>query len=124
MQPIQKTLKLHKTKYYELHLNIINNFLPVQMTPKEIEVLSIFMSFDGELAEKARFGSTARKLVKEKMKITTAGLSNYMRTLKEKGFITGEDETNYNILPILIPEKEEQIYMFKFINFGDDRGNR
>lgn len=124
MQPIQKTLKLHKNKYYELHLNIINNFLPVQMTPKEIEVLSIFMSFDGELAEKARFGSTARKLVKEKMGITTAGLSNYMRTLKEKGFIIGEDENSYVILPILIPEKEEQIYMFKFINFGDDRGNR
>lgn len=34
--------------YYIRHLSIINPFLPVELTPKEREVLGTFMSFKGE----------------------------------------------------------------------------
>ncbi|MHA1197729.1 MAG: hypothetical protein ACTSQF_00030 [Candidatus Heimdallarchaeaceae archaeon] len=69
------------------------------------------MSFTGILAED-RFGATARKKVKTTMKLSNAGLSNYMRTLKDKGFIT----TN-KILPILFPENGSQLYQFKLTNY-------
>lgn len=114
MQPIQKTLKLKKDKYYEMHLAIVNNFLPVKLTDMEIVVLAKFMTFEGDIA-KDRFGASARKMVKEQLGLSSAGLSNYTISLGKKGFVSEAG----NILPILIPEKEEQIYQFKLINFGE-----
>lgn len=120
MQPIQKTLKLSKDQYYQLHLSIVNSFLPIKMTEMEMKVLAKFMTLDGDIA-KERFGASARKMVKEQLGLSSAGLSNYIISLTKNGFIL---ENKKDILPILIPEKEEQVYMFKLINFGDDRGNR
>jgi len=108
---IKKELTLSAIEYYNTHLQLINPLLPVHMTPKEIEVLANFMSFTGLLAED-RFGTTAKKKVKEKMKLSNAGLSNYMRTLKDKGFVK-ED----SILPILFPENGSQLYQFKLVNY-------
>lgn len=113
MQPIQKILKLNKNSYYETHLSIINTLLPVKMTPKEIEVLARFMALEGDIA-KQRFGASAKKIVKEQLELSSAGLSNYMISLNDKGFINKE---TMEILPILIPDNEEQVYMFKLVNF-------
>lgn len=121
MQPIQKTLKLNKEKYYETHLAIINSLLPIKMTDMEIKVIARFMSFRGDIAAQ-RFGASAKKIVKEQLDLSSAGLSNYMRSLTEKGFLIKKAD-DIVILPILIPAQEEQVYMFKLINFGDDRGN-
>ena len=110
---VRKILKLDTVGYYATHLKIINPLLPVQLTPKEIEILANFMSLNGSISSN-RFGSTARKIVKEKMEISTAGVSNYMRSLKDKGFITDDI-----ILPILFPENGEQLYQIKLINYDD-----
>lgn len=85
------------------------------MTDMEATVLAEFMTLEGDIA-KDRFGTSARKIVKQKLGLSSAGLSNYMKTLNEKGFIIN-DKTE--ILPILIPDKEEQVYQFKLINFGE-----
>ena len=93
------------------HLEIINPLLPVSLTPKEIEVLSSFMSLQGDIS-KDRFGTTARKMVQQSVGLSVAGMSNYMKSLKSKGFITGN-----KILPILFPTNGEQDYQFKLVNY-------
>ncbi len=107
---IKKVLKLGSLEYYNTHLQIINPLLPIHLTPKEIEVLAYFMSFDGVM-EVDRFGTTARKIVKEKLNLSNAGISNYMKSLKTKGFISDND-----ILPILFPSNGTEQYQFKLVN--------
>jgi hypothetical protein len=108
---IKKVLKLDTLQYYNTHLQIINPLLPKHLTLKEIEFLANFMSFDGTIAND-RFGTTARKIVKTQMKISNAGVSNYMRSLKDKGFV--KDDI---ILPLLFPDPNHQEYDFTLINY-------
>ncbi len=110
MKVIKKQLILSNEEYYLKHLAIINNFLPIKLTPKEIEVLANFMILEGDIASD-RFGTTARKIVMSKMNIVTAGISNYIRSLKQKGFIIDN-----KVLPILFPESKNQMYNFKLSN--------
>ena len=97
--------------FLNTHLQVINVFLPVKLTPKEIEVVASFMSLDGTISED-RFGTTARKMVRKRLKLSPGGLGNYLRTLKEKGFI-GEKDNQQQFLPLLYPAGEEQLYQFK-----------
>jgi hypothetical protein len=117
MTPIQKVLRLTKYDYYEKHLSLVNPLLPIQLTPMEIKVLSRFMALEGDIAQ-YRFGTGARKIVKDNLGLSTAGLSNYMGSLTEKGFLVKRGEDQMDILPILFPDKSEQTYMFKLINVG------
>ena len=112
MKVISKSISLDSSDYYKRHLYIINPMLPIQLTDKEIDVLSTFMSFTGDLA-KEPFSTTGRKIVKEKLSLSLGGLGNYLRSLKSKGFILGEDKLY--ILPLLIPEPDVQIYNFRLI---------
>jgi DNA-binding MarR family transcriptional regulator len=111
MSIIRKTLLLDKHRYFEKHLLIINQMLPVQMTPKEAEVLAAFMSLEGDIA-KDPFGTSGRKLVREQVKISQGGLGNYLDQLKSKGFII-EKNKGLKVLPILMPDRIEQLYQFK-----------
>lgn len=108
---IKKVLKLSTLEYYNTHLQLINPLLPEHLTPKEIEFLSHFMSFNGTIAQD-RFGTTARNMVKTSMGLSNAGISNYMNSLRIKKFINGN-----TILPILFPDEKEQVYHFKLIDF-------
>lgn len=112
MKIISKSISLDNYNYNKKHLYIINPMLPIQMTDKEIEVLSAFMSLSGDLANEP-FSTTGRKIVKEKLSLSLGGLGNYLRSLKSKGFILGEDKLH--ILPLLIPEPDVQIYNFRLI---------
>ena len=111
MAIIRKALKLKKEDYFKKHLLIINHILPVQMTNKEAEVLAAFMSLEGDIANDP-FGTSGRKIVKERVNISSGGLGNYLDQLKSKKFIY-EEEGKLKILSILIPEKKVQEYQFK-----------
>jgi hypothetical protein len=116
MKIIQKgIIGLKDAQYYIYHLSIINTFLPVELTPKEREVLGTFMSFKGELAEKDRFGTTFRKEVKTKLSMSDGGLSNHLTSLKSKGAIQENLQGIMQIVPILIPEEKQQFYQFKIV---------
>lgn len=119
MKEIKKQLKLDNDEYYETHLSLVNCLLPeaVKMTPKEICVMARFMSLKGDIAIQ-RFGPTAKKIVKENLKLSAAGLSNYMSSLTIKGLLIKKGDL-IEISPILFPEPDEQIYMFKLVNFGE-----
>lgn len=114
MQPITKIQRLNKSDYYETHLSIINALLPKKLTPMEISVLGAFMSIEGELAS-SRFGTTARKLVREKLNLSHGGLGNYLKSLTTKGYISNNMTS---IIPLVIPASEEQTYNFKLINLS------
>lgn len=114
MEEIKKALRLNKTSYYETHLNLLNCLLPKTMTPMEVKVLASFMSLEGPVAQ-YRFGPAAKKIVRQQLDISPAGLSNYIGSLTAKGFLINQSGV-ITILPILIPKSDEQVYMFKLIN--------
>lgn len=114
MEVIAKGFKLGSEKYHELHLSLINCILPKKMTPKEVEVIAAFMSLKGDI-KVDQFGATARKIVRDRLGLSYAGLSNHMSSLLEKGFLI-EREGRIIILPLLIPEKKIQLYQFKLEN--------
>ena len=116
MKIIQKGIVwLKDAQYYIYHLSIINPFLPIELTPKEREVLGTFMSFKGDLAEKDRFGTTFRKEVKKMLSISDGGLSNHLSALKSKGAIREELGSLIQIAAILLPEEKQQFYQFKIV---------
>lgn len=111
---IQKSiLEIQGAQYYIHHLSIINPFLPVELTPKEREVLGTFMSFKGETADKDRFGTTFRKDVKSMLNMSDGGLSNHLSSLKSKGAIKEELGGVITVAAILLPEENQQFYQFK-----------
>lgn len=110
---IKKTLELENQEYYEKHLQVINAVLPEQMTSKEIEVLASFMALEGEIAEEDRFGTYCRKKVKSLKNLSNGGLANYIRILKEKGFIKVGENGEYEIPFFLFPQPTAQQYEFK-----------
>ena len=114
MNTLKKQLKLPKHKYYMKHLSIVNIFLPVQITPKEVEVLAAFMSLDGDIA-KQRFGTSARKIVMEQLGVKPGGLGNYLKSLQSKGFLIKDGTHKFKILSLLNPDSSTQNYMFQLI---------
>lgn len=114
MEIKKKLLRLPKIEYYKTHLSIVNCVLPVKMTPKELEILATFLSLEGDIA-RYRFGPSAKKIVMKELNLKPAGLSNHMSSLLEKGFLKKVGDI-VEILPILIPNKEEQQYLFKIVN--------
>jgi len=112
MKALSKKLVLNTKDYYIVHLSIINALIPGnKLTPKEIEVLASFMMLQGDIAQD-RFGSTAKKLIRLNLNISDAGLSNYIKSLKTKGFIS----KNNAILQMLIPNDVSQDYYLQVIN--------
>jgi DNA-binding MarR family transcriptional regulator len=107
---LRKQLRLKRQGYYEVHLQLVNALLPVKLTPKEVEVLAAFMSLDGDIG-RDRFGTTARKMIKEKLGLSDGGLGNYLKALKEKGFVK-DGEVN----KLLGADEKEQVYIFKLVN--------
>lgn len=112
MKKITKVLKLNEVEFYQKHLEIVNAMLPVKLTPKEIEVLGNFLSLKGQIAEEDRFGTSCRKIIKERMDLKDGGLGNYIKSLKDKKFII-EGKKGLEILPFLMIDDDTVVYMFK-----------
>lgn len=121
MKIIQKSIVISEDlDYYSTHLDIINPFIPQKLTEKEREVLAMFMSFTGELAEKDRFGTTFRKAAMQKLNLKPGGLSNYIRIFKDKEVVDEELDGTFHIKNYLFPETEEQFYQFKILKEKED----
>ena len=69
------------------------------------------MSLEGDIAQ-YRFGPSAKKLIMNQLNLSPAGLSNYITSLMKKGFLTKTGDM-IKIYEILMPEKTEQLYLFK-----------
>jgi hypothetical protein len=104
---------LSEEEYYIKHLQIINQLLPVSITNKELEVLAAFMALDGNVVKKDRFGTTARKLIKEKLNLSDGGLGNYLKALRKKKFIHYNEFNVLEANKYLFPEQDSQGYNIK-----------
>ena len=111
MEILNKTLTLERGEYYEKHIAIINAIASIGLTKKEIEVLAAFMLLTGDIGED-RFGTTARKFVKNKLNLSDGGLGNHLRILKEKLTIILSGK-KLEINPMLIPNDSKQLYNIK-----------
>lgn len=112
---ITRNLRLPKEKYFEIHLSLINPLLPVTLTPKEIEVLARFMALEGDIATD-RFGTSAKKIIKQELNLTDGGLSNYMGSLKRKTVLYINPAGVLTIQPAMLCDDTEQQYQFKLQN--------
>lgn len=111
-----KLRDLSKEDYYKKHLEIINPFLPKQLTDKKIKVLAAFMALEGDLVEYDRFNTTARRDIRKEFNLSHGNLGNYLKDYKEKGLIyVPEGKDYYVIKPYLFPEKMTQSYKFQII---------
>ncbi len=113
MNIFKKALKLNKEEFYIKHLLIINPMLPIQMTPKEAEVLAAFMSLEGDIARDP-FGTSGRKIVRQRLGISAGGLGNYLRDLKIKNCILVREDESLLILPTLVP-KDRKLQGYQFV---------
>jgi hypothetical protein len=116
MPEIRKVLKLPKFDYYETHLSFLNCIFPkeIRMTPMEIKVLASFMSLEGDITTH-RFGASGRKIVMGLHGISQSGLTNYILSLKKKGYLFDKGDI-ISIQPILNAEDHVQTYAFKIVN--------
>lgn len=112
---LKKIMTVPREDFYVTHLSIINSLLPVKMTPKEIEVLGIFMAIDTEKTGQSRFGAAGKKIVKDRLKISSGGLGNYLKSLRDKGFIYYTENKDLAFIDILEADPTSQTYLFKII---------
>ena len=112
MQIISKALVLSKEEYFKKHLLIINPFIPIPLTVKEIEFLATALMVEEQL-NVFTFETTGRREIRKIMNISHGGLGNYLRELKDKGYLLEDEKGHISILDILRPEIEWQGYQFK-----------
>lgn len=118
---IKKIISVPREEYFIRHLAIINPMLPITLTPKEIEVLGSFMSLKGDIVEQDRFGTTCRKIVKERLNLSDGGIGNYIKALKEKGFIYMGEDNKLKIQEVLLADENNQSYLFKIVEEDERR---
>lgn len=115
MNSIKKVLNLDKEQYYSKHLQIVNTLLPVQLNKKEIEVLSLFMSMYNP--DYGMFNSVARKKVMERLQLSSGGLSNYITSMTNKGFLQRNTISGIvKVRDFIIPDNSNQEYVIKISN--------
>jgi DNA-binding MarR family transcriptional regulator len=119
---VRRRLNLTKLEYYKYHLKIINPMLPSKLTEKEIEVLALFISYDGIVAKKDRFGASIRKLVRKQTGISFSGLSFYIKSLKKKGFIYFDKDKELRIWKLAFPALPQQKYQFEINLIEENNG--
>lgn len=112
---IQKGIVLEGEQYYHKHLEIINPFLPVQLTKTEIKVLAMFMSFEGEIADNDRFGTSSRKVAREKLGISNSGITDYFKAFISKNVVYERLDGKLELADFIKAENPHQFYQFKII---------
>ncbi len=113
---ISKEVKLTSRDYFKRHFELIDAFLPVKLTSKEQDVLAAFLSLKGDLYDDM-FSALSRKKVMEQLNLSSGGLGNYIKQLKDKGAITRKQGRTF-IIPQLVPDLKEQSYYFKLVNYA------
>jgi hypothetical protein len=111
---------LSRKEFFPKYLKLVNVILPKPLTSKEIEILSAFMELQGDAIEDDRFGTQARKLVRNKFGFKTySNIDNYIKYFKDKGVLIKEEGKLKINRRIFIPKNEKEVeltFKFKLIN--------
>ena len=87
VKTIKKLLKISDDIFYMKYLQLLNPIFPVELSLKEIEVLSSFMALDKSIIGESIVNTLSRKLVKNKLELSSAGLTNYISSIVSKGYL-------------------------------------
>ena len=112
------------TDFYPKYLKLINVILPNPLTQKEIEVLSAFMELRGDLVESNRFGTEARRLIRNKFGFKThSNIDNYIKYFKTKGILVKNEDTGLLEMNkvVSVPNGDDDIELI--FRFRIDHGN-
>ena len=109
---VRKALTLPTMEYYATHLSIINAVIPhkFRITPREIEVLACLLT----LPDSTRFTSTGRKQVMDMLALSKSSMSNHMRALIAKRFVTtspDDDGTPIDVAPNIMPTPTQEYHI-------------
>ena len=107
---------LDRREFYPKYLKLVNVILPKPLTTKEIEILSAFMQLQGDAIEDNRFGTQARKLVRQKFGFKSySNIDNYIKYFKNKGVLVSDKGKLIINRRIFIPKDEQNVELtFKF----------
>jgi DNA-binding MarR family transcriptional regulator len=110
---VKKVIERSGISYYRTHLEVINPLLPIQMTRKEIEVLSFLIKFREDLRGKLDDleEDVYRLYLRKKLGMTPAALHNHIKSLVDKGAILDSDSGEVN--NILLPGGDSEEYYIK-----------
>src|SRR5574343_371988 len=95
-----KPVYLSETDMYKEFLKHSGNILPKEkrLTETEMDILSVFWDFQGNNMELLRFSPQIKKLVREKFNFKKhANLENYLKSLRDKGYIT-KDQNGFTVI--------------------------
>ena len=90
---------IDRKDFFPKYLKLINVILPKPLTLREIEILSAFMELKGDAISKERFGTQARKLVRERFNFKKhSNIDNYIKYFKNKGVVIKDPKENKLII--------------------------
>lgn len=97
---------LDRQSYIRLYIRIVEAISPLEvLTSREIDVLSTFLSFQGDVADKSRFSGNFRKEAMEILDMRTAQMTNILKELRGKGIIT-KKEGRDSVHPLYVPPSD------------------
>ena len=117
MERAKTIISKDRFDFLEQYYSLMNLFFPEdkRMTGTEAKVLACFMSVEGELAEIDRFGSSSRKLVTKKLGLTASGISNYTRSLRDKGIMELDKNGDFTVPAIFNAPYVETTVIIKLV---------
>jgi len=116
MEILVKTIQLKtKKEYYQKHFTFVNSVFAFQLSTKEIEVLSAFLSQDKALIKEEVFNPITRKNIREDLKLQAGGLGNHLNSMTKKKYLIRHKITGkLSINPMCLPEENKQTYRITF----------
>ena len=116
-----KKQNISRKNFYPQYLKLINVILPEPLTQKEIDILSAFMELEGDIANNDRFGTQARRLVRERFMFkSNSNLDNYIKYFKRKGVLYIDDSGILQVVDsINIPKKEKEVELTFNFTFNE-----
>jgi hypothetical protein len=112
---MEHTIKATPNDFYFKYLTSIRGIL--DLSSKERMVLGEFMKIQSYLVAKGSdispFSSDNRKLVQKSLKMSSYSVNNYIKTLRSKRVVTGE-EGSLQVNKGIIPKVEDGRYRVAF----------
>ena len=110
MKKVKITRQLGRVDFLRTHIRLVDALEGRKLTDREIEVLAAFAELEGDI-RKDILGTSARKIVKDKLGLSAPGLANYLKSLSEKEVIK-----EGKISPVIfLPSGEEVSYQINLI---------
>lgn len=116
-----KKQRIDRKNFYPKYLKLINVILPQPLTQREIDILSAFMELEGDVVDNDRFGTQARRLVRERFKFKShSNLDNYIQYFKRKGVLYTDDTGKLKVVnSINIPKDEKEVELTFNFTFNE-----